>query len=68
MKYDPIVGLYSEDELRKAAQIIDPSDAIALRDALDRRAGGEDVVFYRTRSNSILVVTSRPAQEVTRDD
>jgi hypothetical protein len=57
MKNDPIVGIYTEDELRKAAWIIGPSGAAAaaLRDAEKRREAGEDVAFYRTRSNCILV-------------
>lgn len=57
MKRDPIVGVYTEDELRRAAWIIGPSGAAAaaLRDAEKRRAAGENVAFYRTRSNCILV-------------
>lgn len=57
MQRDPIVGVYTEDELRKAAWIIGPSGAAAraLADAEERRARGEDVAFYRTRSNCILV-------------
>jgi hypothetical protein len=57
MKRDPIVGVYTEDALRKAALIIGPSGAAAaaLVEAERRRARGEDVAFYRTRSNCILV-------------
>jgi hypothetical protein len=57
MKRDPIVGIYTEDELRKAAWIIGPHGAAAraLADAERRRSEGEDVAFYRTRSNCILV-------------
>lgn len=57
MAHDPIVGIYTEDELRKAAWIIGPlgGAARALAEAEKRRADGENVAFYRTRSNSILV-------------
>ena len=57
MHDDPIIGTYSEDELRKAAWIIGPNGAAAraLADAEKRRIEGEDVAFYRTRSNCILV-------------
>ena len=63
---DPIVGIYTEDELRKAAWIIGSSGAAAraLADAEKRRSNGEDVVFYRTRGNCILV---GPNVEAIRD-
>jgi len=54
---DPIVGYYTEEELRKAAWIIGPSGAAAraLQDAVTRREAGELVAFYRTRANCIVV-------------
>jgi len=57
MHDDPIVGLYPQDQLEEAARIIGPFGAAAqaLNDASERRAKGENVTFYRTRSGCILV-------------
>lgn len=54
---DPIVGVYSEPALRLIAPYAGKRSLVAeaLADADERRAKGERVAFYRTRSGALMV-------------